>query len=69
MTKISLAISKDYPTVPKEARIMSLLNMQDDEAILYLRALRTVLTLNEKGQFSTRGQIWRYYLEVAPHGK
>ena len=48
---------------------MSLLNCQDNEAILYLRALKTVLTLNERGQFNPNGQIWRYYLEAAPHGK
>jgi hypothetical protein len=68
MTKLSLAISTDYPTVPVEARIMSLLNRQDNEAILYLRALRTVLTPNEEGRYKINGQIWRYYLEAAPHG-
>jgi hypothetical protein len=48
---------------------MSLLNRQDNEAILYLRALRTVLTPNERGRYNINGQIWRYYLEAAPHGK
>jgi hypothetical protein len=41
----------------------------DNEAILYLRALRTIVTPNERGGFDVNGQIWRYYLEAAPYGK
>jgi hypothetical protein len=67
--KAHLAISETQWLVPKEARIMSLLNEQDNEAVLYLRALRTVLTPDNDGLYRMKGQVWRYYLEAAPYGK
>jgi hypothetical protein len=65
-----MAISKKYWTVPKEARIMSQLNQVDNEAILYMRALKTVVVRCDKGsRVEVDGAVWRYYLEAAPHGK
>jgi hypothetical protein len=65
-----MAISKKHWTVPKEARIMSQLNQLDNEAILYMRALKTVVVRSGKGpRVEVDGAVWRYYLEAAPHGK
>jgi hypothetical protein len=65
-----MAISKKHWTVPKEARIMSQLNQVDNEAILYMRALKTVVVRCGKGpRVEVDGAVWRYYLEAAPHGR
>ena len=61
---------QDPPTiwwVSAEARIMEQLDKLDDDAILYLRDFRTV-AMRENGQYSKEGSIWRYYLELCPHG-
>jgi hypothetical protein len=68
--RFDMAISKKHWTVPKEARIMSQLNQVDNEAILYMRALKTVVVRPGKGsRVEVDGAVWRYYLEAAPHGK
>ena len=49
---------------------MSQLNQLDNEAILYMRALKTVVVRCGKGsRVEVDGAVWRYYLEAAPHGK
>ena len=49
---------------------MSQLNQLDNEAILYMRALKTVVVPSGKGpRVEVDGAVWRYYLEAAPHGK
>ena len=52
---------------------MSMLNNLDNEAILYLRNIKLVLVtpVTKPGgtSYPMDKQIWRYYLENAPHGK
>ena len=48
---------------------MTQLDRLDDEAILYLRAFRTVADATPQGNYDHRSAIWRYYLESCPHGR